>query len=129
MKVKPIEKETSIKKDGIDYPVFCFKYLQDVSIRNCTDHRFFHEFLFRMKKLCQLGWSEINRSQRHAFGTEQIPVSSLRPESLPPIITKDIKKLTVFRANGNNLPFLGVRAGNIFHVIFIETRFGDVYNH
>ena len=24
-----------------DYPIFCFKYLSDVSIKDCSDHSFF----------------------------------------------------------------------------------------
>ena len=32
-------------------------------------------------------------------------------------------------AVGNNLPFIGFREGKIFHILFIETAFGDIYNH
>lgn len=40
---------------SIDFPLFSFKYLQDVSVSDCNDPSFFKDFLFRMKKLSELG--------------------------------------------------------------------------
>ena len=82
----------------------------------------------RLKKLSELGWEEIRKSQRHSFGMEKIPVKSIRPQC-PAFITPDVKELEVFRATGNNKVFLGIQQENIFHVIFIEANFGDVYTH
>lgn len=128
-KIKKVEEQPHIHKGIVnDYPVFCFKYLQEVSVKNCNDPKFFSDFLFRLKKLSELGWNEISKSARHSFGTEKMPVKSLKPD-MPAIITDDVDELTVFRANGNNLPFLGIRKSGLFHVIFIETNFGDIYNH
>lgn len=132
MKIKKLEKNLNIEKsklDGIDYPVFCFKYLQDASIKDCTDAGIFYNFLDRLKKLSALGWKEIRISKRHSFGTEKIPIKQIKPKNLPTFITPDVSHLTVFRANGNNLPFLGIQNDIIFHVIFIETKFGDIYDH
>ena len=129
MKIKKVADQPRIHKGIVnDYPIFCFKYLQDVSIKKCNDYRFFFDFIFRLQKLGELGWQEINKSSRHSFGTEKIPIKQIKP-ALPIIITDDIDELTVFRANGNNLPFLGIRKTNVFHIIFIETDFGDIYNH
>jgi len=110
------------------YPLFCFKYLQDASLKGCVDHKFYYEFLFRLKKLSELGWKGINVSGRHSFGTEKMPIREIKPD-LPHIITADVNELTVFRATGSNLPFLGIQNQDKFHVIFIETNFGDIYNH
>ena len=57
----------------IDHPLFSFKYLQKNSICDCKDAAFFYEFLFRLKKLSELGWDEIRKSGRHSFGMEKIP--------------------------------------------------------
>lgn len=128
-KIKKVDEQPHIHKGIVnDYPIFCFKYLQEVSVKNCSDPKFFYDFLFRLKKLSELGWNEINKSARHSFGTEKMPIKSLKPD-LPAVITDDVDELTVFRANGNNLPFLGIRKSGLFHVIFIETNFGDIYNH
>lgn len=128
-KIKKVDDQPHIHKGIVnDYPIFCFKYLQETSIKNCSDHKFFLDFIFRLQKLGELGWNEINKSSRHSFGTEKIPIKQIKPD-LPLIITDEIDELTVFRANGNNLPFLGIRKPNVFHIIFVETNFGDIYNH
>lgn len=131
--IKPVTKSTEIdiekvKISGVNYPLFCFKYLQTTSINKCRDADFFFKFLERLKKLSDLGWDGIRTSSRHSYGIEKLPVNKIKPE-LPKFVTDDVKELTVFRANGNNLPFLGIQRGIFFHVIFIETSFGDIYNH
>jgi hypothetical protein len=130
-KIKNIQQEISIEKNNIleeDYPVFCFKYLSDVSIRDCKKSDFFIEFLLRLKKLSELGWKEIRTSQRHGFGMEKISVDNIHPQ-LPSCITPEVKHLHVFRATGSNLPFVGLEMQKVFRVFFIETNFGDIYNH
>ncbi|MDR2729011.1 MAG: hypothetical protein LBB56_07745 [Chitinispirillales bacterium] len=111
----------------LDYPIFCFKHLQtEPNPKNRSG--FYAEFISRLKKLSNLGWSEINRSHRHSFGTEKIPVEQIKLQK-PQFITPDITNLIVFRAAGDKRPFLGIQKGNTFHVIFIEESFGDVYDH
>jgi len=129
-KIKTLEQTPAIKKNPPDrYPVFCFKHLQQHSYHKCSDSSFFIVFLERLKKLGQLGWQGIHGSHRHSFGTEKIPIQNLKVNSFPPIITEDVTELTVFRATGNNLPFLGIRLDDIFQIIFIESAFGDIYPH
>lgn len=130
--IKQVPKNDSISKgklDDIDYPVFSFKYLQDVSLASCRNHTFFVEFLQRLKKLCELGWKQIETSGRHSFGTEKLDVNKIIPMNRPAIMTRDVDFLTVFRATGSNHSFLGIRDDVLFHVIFIETNFGDIYKH
>ena len=129
IKSRDTDKNTIGKSSSLDsYPLFCFKYLQDASLKGCVDHKFYFEFLFRLKKLSELGWKGINISGRHSFGTEKMPIDKIKPD-LPSIITEDVNELTVFRATGSNLPFLGIQKQDKFHVLFIETNFGDIYNH
>lgn len=111
------------EKNGIS---FSFEFLQDASYTKCHDSGFFIKFLSRLKSLCQLGWNEINRSYKHSFGYEKIPVSCLKSGLA---LTKDIDYLFVFRATGDNHAFLGFREGNVFMVVFIESEFGDIYDH
>ena len=81
----------------------------------------------RLKTLSELGWKAIEVSGRHQYGMEKIPRGQIKP-SVPSFVTKEVP-LFVFRSTGGNLPFVGVRQGKIFQVIFIETEFGDIYNH
>lgn len=129
-KIRKQDESTSIKKKPEErYPVFCFKYLQPYSYNACSNASFFIEFLERLKKLANLGWQQINVSGRHGFGTEKMPISKLKVKNFPPIVTPEVEVLTVFRATGSNLPFLGIRVEDTFQVIFIETQFGDIYDH
>lgn len=114
---------------NIDHPLFSFKYLIDFSIDKCKDHSFFHDFLIRLQKLSELGWKEIRVSGKHEFGIEKITRDQIKPKDrLPKFITPEVE-LDVFRANGDNRPFVGKQDGKIFYIFFIETNFGDVYDH
>jgi hypothetical protein len=122
---KKIDSESILKEK---YPIFCFKYLNDISIKKCKDYKFFFDFLMRLQKLSGLGWDGIRMSSHHSYGMEKIPVRNIKPK-LPDVITPDIEELDVFRANGNKLPFVGIQIQNIFRILFIETEFGDIYDH
>lgn len=117
-----IPSENSIE---LDYPIFCFRYLQTVSK---GDYKFYSDFVERLNKISGLTWNQINGADRHGFGTEKMPVKQIKPQ-LPRFVTPEITHLLVFRANGDNRPFLGLRSGVVFHIIFIEEQFGDVYDH
>ena len=117
------------KSDNLDYPIFCFKYLQEVSFPNSKDFDLLCKFIIRLKKLSELGWEEIRTSPKHSFGTEQIPYTQIKPkDKLPSFVTPETK-LTIFRAHGDNRTFAGIQEKNIFHIIFIEANFGDLYDH
>ena len=110
------------------YPSCSFKNLQEGSIKDCKVHNFFYSYLRRMKNLSELGWAEIRKSHKHSFGMSKIPISALKPQ-MPKAITPDVTELTVFRAVGDNRPFLGFQTGGIFHVVFIESTFNEIYHH
>lgn len=114
---------------GIDYPLFSFRWLQNVSFCDCTDEKFFHSFLSRLQKLSELGWNGIRKAGRHQYGLEKISKSQLKPTKFPKIVTPEVEEFDVFRATGDNRPMVGLQQGKIFHVIFIEASFGDIYNH
>ena len=115
----------------IDYPLFSFRYLRPNSIRDCRKPEFFFDFLMRLKELSVSGWDKIRSSRRHNLGMESIPRDQFKPDLkiLGDVLTDDIKKLHVFRADDKNHSFAGLQIGRIFHVFFIEAEFGDVYNH
>lgn len=105
---------------------FGFSHLHDVSYTDCKHPAFFIDFLQRLKKICCVDWNTVNTSQRHAFGWEKIPIDRVRKAM---ILTREVSFLLAFRATGNNHVFLGFREGNVFQVVFVESQFGDIYNH
>lgn len=131
--IKPIPSQAPLlSKDienyvKIDYPLFSFRHLQHTSFTDCKEVTFFPSFMKRLKNLSELGWNGIHTSQRHGYGMEKLPQNIIKPQ-LPTIITPEVQ-LFAFRATGNNLPFVGFREGKIFHIVFIETSFGDIYDH
>ena len=128
-KLKKIPISNKIERKKFQYPLFCFKHLHtSISYNRCSNIKFFVDFLERLQKLSELGWEEIRKSHRHGFGMEKIPISNVKPQC-PSFITPDVKELDVFRATGSNRVFIGIQHEDIFHIIFIESDFGDVYNH
>ncbi len=114
---------------NINYPLFSFRYFNDISAKNCKDHKFFLDYINRLQKLSELGWDGIRKSQCHSFGMESMPRESIHHNGLlPPFVTKEVK-LHIFRAVGDNRVMVGLQEGKIFHVFFIESRFGDISPH
>ncbi len=128
--IKTPIKGKSLSNEDIENstPVFCFKYLQDNSIDKCKDAAFFINFLHRLRMLSDVTWKQIEISSRHGVGMEKMLISDLKPDK-PQCLTPDVAALVVFRAVGNNLPFLGFRQREVFHVVYIESAFGDIYEH
>ncbi|PND52554.1 MULTISPECIES: hypothetical protein [Rhodococcus] len=82
-------------------------------------------FLVKWEKRAKLTWTELQSHDKHGLGTEKLPSRIIKP-SPPEELAQD--RYTVFRHDGN-LPFVGFRAGDVFHVLWIETRYSDLYNH
>lgn len=112
-----------------NYPLFSFKYLKDRTHRDCNESVFFIRFLERLNKLSSLGWREIEKSDRHSFGTEKIGISEVKPDVELPKVFENQKDFTVFRATGDNHVFAGIREFNTFHIFYIESEFGALYDH
>ena len=132
-KLKRKDVKPSLKDKGVDArskePLFCFKYLDmKTSLKGC-DNSVFKDFVTRIQKLCSLTWKDINVSGRHQYGFEMIPIKQLKPTSLPSVITEDIKELAVFRYGGDNRPFVCLIMDCVIYPIFIEAKFGDIYDH
>ncbi len=114
---------------AIDYPLFSFRYFKDVSVKDCTDHKFFFDYITRLQKLSELGWNEIRKSHPHSFGMEPMPRTQIRHNGLlPTFVTKEVD-LHVFRAVGDNRVMVGLQEGKIFHVFLVEAKFGDISPH
>lgn len=105
---------------------FGFSYLHDISYPDCKDGAFFVSYLKRLKKLSSVGWNVLNASGRHSFGWEKIPVNQIKKDVK---LSDDVSFLISLRATGDNRVFLGFREANVFQVVFIESKFGDVYDH
>lgn len=116
-----------VSTDG-QSPIFCLRHINkkfDLKESDLTvDAK--AAFAERLQTLSSMTWSEIKRSDRHALGTERIPIASMNI-SLPANFEGE-EDLTVFRYSGKK-PMAGVRAGATFHILAIEREFGELYSH
>lgn len=83
------------------------------------------EFMVKWEKRSQLTWAELGTHSIHGLGSEKLPRSKLRVK-IPEPLTQD--EYRVMRHAGN-LPFVGVQAADLFYVLWIECRYGDLYDH
>jgi len=82
-------------------------------------------FLLKWAKRSQITWVDLNAHQRHGLGSEQMPASQIKPTA-PQELAQE--RYMVFRHDGN-LPFAGYRVGDTFYVLWIEAKYGDLYDH
>ena len=117
---------------NFDYPVFCFKYLHpNFNLTKCKDMQLLNNLIARLQKLSKIGFSGIKNSDKHGYGNEPIPIEQIKIQNFPEIIPEDVKKLDIYRASGNNLPFAVYRRPNtnVLHIIAISCKFNSLYNH
>ncbi len=122
-----IKSQNIIEIQNFEHPIFCFKYLHnDYSLEQCDDKQKV-SFIQKLILLSSITWDLINKNDRLKLGYEKMPVTNLIP-SCPKFITPDVEHLLVFRYQGKK-PFLGHRNRFIFHIIFIEREYNEVYKH
>lgn len=107
-------------------PVFCLHHLVRGYDVGALDQEGRSEFALTLASRCQLTWAAIKQAPRHALGTEMIPADQIR--ATIPAQFSDADRFMMFRYHGK-LPMGGVRSGATFHVIWIEKKFGDLYDH
>lgn len=96
---------------------YCFSKL------DTENKKQFAESIFKRRHLT---WNEIQRTGRHALGTEKIPRAQIKG-TIPSFITPDVSEFLVFRFNGKQ-PMVGLREKNIFYVIWFDSNF-TLYKH
>lgn len=70
-------------------------------------------------------WDDLVHHPKHGLGWEKLPkhvINPMIPEHL------ELSKYMVFRHEGNR-PFVGFRSGDVFHVLWVEKKWNDLYQH
>lgn len=107
-------------------PVFCLHYMQPCFGVDCLDHKGGSAFAKKLQQMASMRWKELITSGRHGHGSEHIPKTQIRGPV--PAKFQDQERFMVFRYHGK-LPMAGVRINDVFHVLWIERQFGDLYDH
>jgi len=111
----------------VNYPIFCFKYLHKDWGFNTLMPAQALDFCKALQKRAQLSWQDIMQSPRHGLGTEKIPLTAIKAGSQDALLTPEVTDLLALRFSGK-APFLGLRRGAIFHVLYIDAHF-KLYKH
>lgn len=92
----------------------------------CPNDKHATAFLTKWAKRSSFMWSELLMHGRHGLGSEKLPVSQIKP-NMPRKFNKQ-KHVHVFR-HFDNLPFAGVKVSGVFYLLWVEHRYGDLYDH
>lgn len=109
-----------------EHPKFCFRYVQNDFDPKSLPSEKQVDLLLQMQKLSQIPWKQIKLAGRQGLGTEFIPAAQIRGP-LPPAF-EDESRFMMFRYSGKR-PMGGIRVRDVFHVFWIESEFGDLYDH
>lgn len=122
----PVRPPTTPDDHSTGHPKFCLRFLQrGFDVENLDrDQR--AEFAVTLQQRASMTWSQLHQAARHGQGYELIPRQRLRAPV--PAVFADRDKFHVFRYSGR-LPMAGVRANDVFHIVWIEARFNELYDH
>lgn len=107
-------------------PKFCLKYLGDSHDVRSLSQEQQARFACALQDRAAMTWRQIKLAHRHGHGSELIPRDKIKP--FIPNDFRETPKFMVLRYDGN-LPMVGVRVRDVFHICWIEARYGDVYDH
>lgn len=107
-------------------PKFCLHYLARDFDVNALSTEQQAALAKTLQKLSGFRWKELVLARKHSHGLEHMPVPQLTQPM--PQRFQDQDKVTVFRYHGN-LPMAGVRVRDVFHILWIESSFGKLYDH
>lgn len=105
---------------------FCLRHLQRNFDVECLTQEAQAAFAVALQKRAAMTWLEITMANRHGLGSELMRVDQLKPSM--PRVFEDVGKVTVIRYFGS-LPMAGVRINDVFHILWLEPAFGDLYDH
>lgn len=116
--------------EQVDYnqqtPKFCLRYLHpDFDVRSLRDDKR-ADFAIALQNRANMTWREIIMAPRHGLGSENIPRYQIRAPI--PAGFEDAEQFLVLRYSGR-LPMAGVRVQDVYHILWIEPNFGDLYDH
>ena len=79
-----------------------------------------------LQKLSASRWKELVTLPRHGQGTEFVPAAQIKAPI--PAKFRSESRFMVFRYHGL-LPMAGTRVRDVYHILWIEREFNDLYNH
>jgi hypothetical protein len=123
---KTITRISTPRDTNKDTPKFCLHNLSaGFDVENLPKERR-AAFALSLQQRAKLTWQQIMMADKHGQGTEKLPARSIRANV--PRKYSDTQEFLVMRYDGRR-PMVGVRANDVFHVLWIESEYGDLYDH
>jgi hypothetical protein len=107
-------------------PKFCLHHISSHFDVHCLSPSRQAAFAKTLQKLASSTWKELLLAPRHGQGFEWIRVSQIRAPI--PLRFHGEPRFMVFRYDGK-LPMGGTRVRDVYHVLWIEPEFGQLYDH
>lgn len=91
-------------------------------------HQFHLDLLSKLLTASCKTWSDMLATGKKS-GFETITISDKMRKIMPAsVLQRDINKFYVMRCNGQSARLIGYRIGQIFYIVFIDTKF-ELYEH
>lgn len=108
-------------------PVFCLGFIQpSCDVKRLPESQQ-ADFAVALQDKARFTWKELTLNRKHSHGVATLPRRAIKKQI--PERFSDEDRFHVLRYTGNNRAMVGVRAGKVFHILWIEKTFGDVYDH
>ena len=114
------------RSTGKSTPVFCFRHIQpkfDVKALPIDRQA---QLAQALQERGRMTWDEITLAPRHGLGSELLPRRQIKAPI--PAGFEDQERFLVLRYAGK-LPMVGTRTNDTFHILWIESEFGELYDH
>lgn len=107
-------------------PKFCLRHLHNAYCVESLPVEKRADFAMALQHRSRMTWAQIKLADRHGMGTEKIPAKRIKASIPAEFIDSD--SFLVLRYSGN-LPMVGIRVQDVFHVLWIECEYGQLYDH
>lgn len=122
----PVRIPPTLEDHSAGHPKFCLRFLQRGFDVTNLDRDRRADLALTLQQRSSMTWTQLHQAGRHGQGYELIPRQRL---SAPiPAAFEDRDRFHVFRYSGK-LPMAGVWSGDVFHIVWIEAQFNDLYDH
>lgn len=107
------------------HPVLCLRHTRNgYGVAELSEQQR-SELLLKWAKRTQFTWTELGTQPKHGLGFEYMPAGQIK-KAAPEALAQ--QKYMILRHH-QNLPMVGFKVNDTFHVLWIEASYGDVYDH
>lgn len=112
--------------DHDTHPSISFRFIQNGWGTGQLTDKQRQQLLHKWEQRCAITWKDLGQHPKHGLGSEFLPVAKIKPQIPPQFQGQD--RVRVYRHEGNGA-LAGFKVDSIFYILWIEAKFGDLYDH